>query len=145
MKELFFQLILLLEVNEFSDWNGTVCWDIRNGGLSKDAFSEVIFEELSKVVTLFPGLRSVLIIDNCTAHHSDAVDLFAELTGIIVLYLPAYTPFLNLVEWIFNSIKCEEKRKQITGEYEALCSLIDSVKQQKNKPWWKKLTELGYI
>ena len=129
----------------FCDWTGPVCYDVRNGGMTKDAFSDVIFEELLEIVNPYPGPRSVLILDNCTAHHSAAVDLFAELTGCIVLYLPAYTPFLNLTEWIFQSIKAEERRKQIVGEYGALCSLMDSVEKQKGKPWHKVYKKLGFF
>ena len=112
--------------------------------MTKDAFSDVIFEELLHVVNPYPGPRSVLILDNCTAHHSAAVDLFAEMTGCVVLYLPAYTPFLNLTEWLFQAIKAEERRKQIVGEYGALCSLMDSVEAMKNKPWHKVYKKLGF-
>ena len=113
--------------------------------MSKDSFSEVIFEELIQIVNPYPGPRSIIILDNCTAHHSAAVDLFAELTGCVILYLPAYTPYLNLTEWLFQGIKAEERKKQIVGEYAALCSLMDSVESMQGKPWQKVLKKLGYI
>ena len=113
--------------------------------MTKDAFSHIIFEELVNYVNPYPGPRSIVILDNCTAHHSETVNLFQEMTGCLILYLPAYTPYLNLTEWIFNSIKAEEKRKQVTGEFAALCSLIDSTEAQKNKPWYQTLVKSGYM
>ena len=63
----------------------------------------------------FPQERSVLIIDNCNTHKSKAVeaagkysliDVFVLLTaqsGCILLFLPAYSPDLNLIEESFSA------------------------------------------
>ena len=67
----------------------------------------------------FPQERSVLIIDNCNTHRIKAVheavevagkysliDVFVLLTaqsGCILLFLPAYSPDLNLIEESFSA------------------------------------------
>jgi len=44
-------------------------------------------------------------MDNCSIHHVQAVaDLFAE-AGILVLFLPPYSPDLNPAEELFSSLE----------------------------------------
>ncbi len=87
----------------------------------------------------------MLVIDNASIHHSYEWNEFVELTGIYVINLAAYCPWMNLVEWIFNGIKMVEQNKQIKGEYQSILSLYESTHSMKNKSWHKVLKRLGYI
>lgn len=49
--------------------------------------------------------RSILVMDNCTIHHiSDVIDFLLSV-GILVIYLPPYSPDLNPIEELFSFLK----------------------------------------
>lgn len=49
--------------------------------------------------------KSVLVLDNCSVHHfSGAIDLLRE-AGILVVFLPPYSPDLNPAEELFSAVK----------------------------------------
>ena len=49
--------------------------------------------------------RSVVIMDNCSVHRvQEVVSLFND-TGILLLYLPPYSPDFNPIELLFGYIK----------------------------------------
>ena len=49
--------------------------------------------------------QSVLVLDNCSVHHvSGATDLLRE-AGILVVFLPLYSPDLNPAEELFSVVK----------------------------------------
>jgi transposase len=47
----------------------------------------------------------VLVLDNFTSHHSAAVCQTAETLGISLVYLPAHSPDLNPIEFIWKTVK----------------------------------------
>ena len=49
--------------------------------------------------------HSVLILDNCSVHHIHEVKDLLHQAGIVVLYLPPYSPDLNPIEEAFNYVK----------------------------------------
>lgn len=55
----------------------------------------------------FDGVNpcSILIIDNCSVHHTDEVNSLLEESGILVLYLPPYSPDFNPIEEAFSYVK----------------------------------------
>ena len=52
---------------------------------------------------------SVLILDNCRAHHLN-IDEIWDKYSILVLYLPPYSPHLNPIERLFACLKAHIKR-----------------------------------
>ena len=53
---------------------------------------------------------SIAILDNCSVHHvNEVLDLFHQ-AGILVLFLPPYSPHLNLCEEAFSFIKSYLRR-----------------------------------
>jgi transposase len=49
--------------------------------------------------------RSVLLMDNVKFHHSKIVTEYCEFNNIIVLFVPAYSPWFNPIELCFSVIK----------------------------------------
>ncbi len=64
--------------------------------------------------------------------HKSGNNLYID-AGIVSLYLPAYHPFYNLVEYFFNSIKAWERHNQRVGEWEALISFVSQLKDKKEE------------
>lgn len=75
----------------------------------------------------YPGPRSVLILDNCSIHHSEAVRELVEddacmfhsqlwdttnIVGLVckLIFLPPYSPDLNPIEQAFSCIKAFLRR-----------------------------------
>lgn len=53
----------------------------------------------------YPNPNSILIMDNCSIHHVDYVQDFIRDSGILVLYLPPYSPDFNPIESVFGYVK----------------------------------------
>ncbi|XP_074593545.1 uncharacterized protein LOC141849223 [Brevipalpus obovatus] len=48
---------------------------------------------------------AILIMDNVPFHHKDSVEALIKENGHKLLFLPAYSPFLNPIENLFNELK----------------------------------------
>ncbi|KAI4845302.1 hypothetical protein E4T45_07781 [Aureobasidium sp. EXF-8846] len=53
----------------------------------------------------FPGKRSIVVMDNCSTHHSNKITQLGERFGVHLLYLPPYSPHLNPIELTFHLLK----------------------------------------
>ena len=53
----------------------------------------------------FPGEMSILILDNCSIHHVQEVKDLLEAAGILLIFLPPYSPDYNPPEELFSYIK----------------------------------------
>ena len=95
---------------------GLIDLKICRGGVDSDAFSEFITERLLLQLYPFDGSNphSVIVLDNCSIHHtSDSVDAMQE-CGSIVQFLPAYSPDYNPIENIFSKFKTCIRQLEIT-------------------------------
>ena len=126
-----YKLSLLLFVNIF----GPAAYKIFHGSVTEDRFVSFCAERLVDIIGEWPAANSIVIIDNVSFHHNEAVHNIIEEAGAIIVYLPAYTPWMNLAEYFFHGIKEEERRKQVYGEAEGLLSLIESVEAMRGRRW----------
>lgn len=80
---------------------------IVEGGVSGDVFKTFLEEKLSPVLQPFNGANpnSIIIMDNATIHHVDGVVELLESLGVLVYFLPPYSPDLNPIEELFSKIK----------------------------------------
>ncbi|KAI5234950.1 hypothetical protein E4T42_09785 [Aureobasidium subglaciale] len=74
------------------------------------AVTQIMFEHWLETAILprcepFPGRRSVVIMDNCSTHHSKRIRDICEQAGVYLLYLPPYSPHLNPIEQSFHLLK----------------------------------------
>ena len=60
--------------------------------------------------TPYPGPRSVLILDNASIHKSTRLQELCEEYGVLLKFLPPYSPDFNPIEATFNDIKAWIKR-----------------------------------
>ena len=49
--------------------------------------------------------NDVLVLDNVRLHHCAEIITFLESLDVEIMYLPAYSPDLNLIENVFSCIK----------------------------------------
>ncbi len=79
---------------------GYISWDIYQGSINGERFNRFI-EQLLLIMNPWPGKYSVLVMDNHSTHHSEAIREMCIERGVILLYLPPYSPDLNPIEQSF--------------------------------------------
>jgi transposase len=63
----------------------------------------------------FPQDRSIIILNNCSIHRSNIVREIIELHGILLVFLPPYSPDLNPIEESFSF--CESLSVIVMSNY----------------------------
>lgn len=86
--------------------------------------------------------QSVLVLDNASIHHMQPVADTLKQLGIILLFLPAYSPDLNPIEELFSYIKYYLKDHDfiiqvMQDPQPVLKAAFDSVTEQQCKAWIK--------
>lgn len=98
---------------------------------------------------------SVLIIDNCQIHHRKEVQQLCEEHGVLLKYLPPYSPDLNPIEECFSFMKgyirqhgehfreaFEGCREQPELPYTSLYDALDQVTPEQSQSWFR---HSGYL
>ena len=91
--------------------NGVIALELQEGTYNGDKFIEFITGTLIPEKFQFDGsnTRSVLVMDNCTIYHvSSALKMLYD-AGILVMFLPPYSPDLNPAEELFSLVKYYHK------------------------------------
>lgn len=80
---------------------------IVRGSVTGDIFNDFIERQLLPNLMPFNGTNpnSIVIMDNCSVHHVDSVADTFEGIGVIVHYLPPYSPNYNPIELLFSKVK----------------------------------------
>ena len=86
---------------------GMLTTDVTMGHLNGEKFYDFLRGTLIPMMRLFDGTNphSVLILDNCSVHHTEEVTELLTGAGIIVFFLPPYSPDLNPIEEAFSYVK----------------------------------------
>lgn len=73
----------------------------------KDSKTESVCQFLEKIRKKNPGKEIVVILDNFRSHWAKKTREVADNLGIVLIFLPPYSPDLNPIEFIWKSIKRE--------------------------------------
>ncbi|RDB26780.1 hypothetical protein Hypma_005272 [Hypsizygus marmoreus] len=84
--------------------HGIIYSHIKMGGYNGDEFLEWLQGHL-QVMNPYPAVNSVLVLDNCRIHHVEGVEEMCEERRVKLVYLPPYSPDLNLIEECFSFVK----------------------------------------
>ena len=88
---------------------------IVEGNVNADVFLQFIERSLLPILPPFDGdnPRSVVVLDNASIHHVERViDLFSA-AGVLVRFLPPYSPDLNPIEEAFSKVKSYLKDNEV--------------------------------
>jgi transposase len=80
-------------------------------GTTDGVVFEKFIEQLLHHCRPYPEPRSVLVMDNASFHHSDRIKEMCRNAGVILVYLPPYSPDLNPIEEFFAELKAFIKRQ----------------------------------
>lgn len=87
------------------DVNGYFAWLIYQGSINGNLFLEFVRDQVLPSCEPYPGKRSVLVMDNASIHHSQALKDLCEEHGVRLEYLPPYSPDKNPIESTFKDLK----------------------------------------
>jgi len=86
---------------------GVIATEIIKGTVDGAKFTNFVQGKLIPEMMPFDGdnPRSIAILDNCSVHHVAEVESSLKQAGILVYYLPPYSPDLNPAEELFSYFK----------------------------------------
>ena len=127
---------------------GVVVVDMVSGTVSGSEFFDFLRGTLIPNMMPFNGSnpRSVIIMDNCSVHHVAEVSHLLYQVGVLVLFLPPYSPDLNPAEEAFSFVKTYLKKHDVMLQSNAPVSAVlqgafDSITEDQCNSW---ITDSGY-
>jgi len=81
---------------------------------------------IQRILTKFSEqsiIGAILVMDNVAFHHNSSVRALIEGSGHHLVFIPAYSPFLNPIENVFNQWKHYVKQSQPLNENALLCAI----------------------
>ena len=105
---------------------GVLACKIVEGGVNGQTFDTFLSMDLSSKLNPFDGInaRSVVVMDNASIHHVDQVVKFLEDLGVLVCFLPPYSPDMNPIEELFSKVKYVMKANEFDLEGQDLETCI---------------------
>jgi transposase len=89
--------------------------------------AERVVELLRKIRAANPGKRLLLVLDNASYHHAAPVMRAAKVLRIELLYLPAYSPNLNLIERFWKFLKRKVARNRYYATFAEFRTAVQNV------------------
>ena len=128
--------------------SGVVAVDLVLETVSGSDFFDFLRGSLIPNMMPFNGSNphSIIIMDNCSVHHIAEVRHLLQQVGILVLYLPPYSPDLNPAEEAFSFVKSYLKRHDLLLQSGAPLPVVvqaafNSITKEQCNSW---ITDSGY-
>ena len=126
-----------------------MCWDkgileveMTTNSVNGDLFCDFVRGTLIPNMLPFDGVNptSIVVMDNCSIHHVAEVRSMLEDAGILLMYLPPYSPDMNPIEEAFGYVKGYlKKHDDIITAFPNPTALIqsafDSITTEHCKAW----------
>ncbi|TPX50395.1 hypothetical protein CcCBS67573_g10096 [Chytriomyces confervae] len=96
--------------------DGYVSFSVIDGSLDSITFMSWLEEDLLPNMNPFPGTNGVLVLDNAAIHKHPSVLELCKKVGVLLIFLPPYSPDYNLIEQSFflaKSYLCHHKERLI--------------------------------
>jgi transposase len=90
--------------------DGILFYQVFQGTTDGDMFEDFV-EQLLHHCRPYPQPNSVIVMDNASFHHSDRIKQMCRDAGVILIYLPPYSPDLNPIEEFFAELKAFIKKQ----------------------------------
>lgn len=84
---------------------------VYKGQSNKEGFVAWLTDCVLPKMNRFPDRNSILVMDNASWHHGDEITHACHAAGILLWYLPPYSPDFNPIEAMFSDIKRMMKRE----------------------------------
>jgi len=95
--------------------------------ITNDAYitSEQVMRLIDKLLVEYPNQVIVMVMDNASYQRCNAVKEYAALHGVQLIYLPTYSPNLNLIERVWKFVKSEVLNAAYISTFDEFCTTID--------------------
>ena len=115
------------------DWQSAAVWAQPMQKLSSECligFFSWLF------LQVFPDEKLVLVMDNASAHHAQSLQAFFALFEhrVRVLWLPPYSPDMNLIERFWKHLKQRVTANRLFANIQALIEAIQAELLDQNNP-----------
>lgn len=111
--------------------NGYIDWLVHQGSITAEIFLAFLKERVLPNCEAYPGRRSVLVMDNASIHKDSRIKALCEEVGVLLVFLPPYSPDFNPIESTFKDLKAWIKRHYIQAEeYELFDDFLEHAVQQ---------------
>ena len=106
--------------------DGIVDCGLVTGGVNAHMFKEFVEEKLASKLQPFNGTNpnSVIVMDNASIHHTTEIVEALEGLGLLIYFLPPYSPDLNPIEEAFSKVKYILQASELSTPHEDLESLL---------------------
>ena len=88
---------------------------------------ERVVQLLRKIRAANPGKRLLIVLDNAPYNHADPVTKAAEILRIQLLYLPSYSPNLNLIERFWKFLRQKVARNRFYATFAEFRTAVQNV------------------
>ena len=129
--------------------SGVVASEIISASVNGDAFFDFVRGNLLPMMHPFDGRssHSILVMDNCSIHHISEVKELLRQVGVVLLFLPPYSPDLNPVEEAFSYVKSylrkhDQLLQAINDPCDIIQAAIDSITPNHCNGW---INDSGYV
>ena len=87
--------------------SGLIGYDLHTGSVRGEEFIDFVRSTLIPNMNPFDGEsdNSILIMDNCSIHYVDEILEILQTAGILVVFIPPYSPDFNPIELTFSYLK----------------------------------------
>lgn len=85
--------------------DGYMAVRVVEGSIDGAEFYDFVLNDVLPSMNPFPGPNSVIVLDNCSTHKSDALREAVEASGCLLIFLPPYSPDFNPIEESFSCLK----------------------------------------
>jgi transposase len=85
--------------------DGYLCYAIFQGAITSEIMENFLEFEVLPHCNAYPARNSVIVLDNASIHRSARVRELCDAAGVILEYLPPYSPDYNPIEKSFKQLK----------------------------------------
>lgn len=113
----------------FIGQNGVLDYYQTDGTFTRLKFMHCLklFAKNCSQVQKYPGYCSIWILDGAKIHTDENLVYYLRSFGIILIYLPAYCPFFNPIEFFFGMVKQRFRKLYKEGENQDLSIFVSEI------------------
>ena len=125
---------------------GYLDWIIYQGAITAEIFVDFVIEKVLPHCEAYPNKRSVIILDNATIHKDLRLKEACNEAGVLLQFLPPYSPDYNPIESTFKDLKAWIKTNyQLAAEFDQFPDFLEfAVQQQSQREVRGHYRECGY-
>ena len=124
--------------------DGILDFDVVPGAYNSYDLWTWFVERLFGRLNAFPGPNSIVIWDGCNTHRFKPLLKHLRKMGVVVLILPGYSPWLNPVELMFNTLKAVLRKMRPASDDLMMMAIVQIIRKYAVVDYRPALRRAGY-